>query len=117
MRFPGNANFPADHVFHVGHELYIFARLVIEAHGRLDRRQEQNLILVSIINDGAAAKTLWRRPFKRAEDESCGQIPDDFWRLARVAGVLPVDVPAGIEMEKQTSLQSRVSPWGRLIGD
>ena len=67
-------------------------------------RGEKHLIFVAKIHEGTEGQAGRRGKFKRGRAHAIGQGPLDAGRLAGIARVFPVDVPARIELEVETHL-------------
>ena len=101
MCLSGDANLTAHQVFDVGADGSHRAGSGHRGRCGLDRGHEQYLSLVSVVHDRPTAEPHRSRPTNRPSAPSGRQLPLHFWRLAGVAGVLPINVPSGIEMKKQ----------------
>ena len=90
--FLGDADFFADQPGRVRLEGKALARLC--AFGNGDLHRQQHGIAEAEIDERLDRERLWRRPLDRTGVEACGQCPRDPRRLAGIAGIGPVGVPA-----------------------
>ena len=67
--------------------------------GDIELNWKEHFVFVAEVHQGTEGKTPGDGKLKRAGGDSLRQRPLDVGRLAGVAGVFPVDVPAGFELE------------------
>ncbi len=60
---------------------------------------EDDFVLVAEVHEGAEGQTFGRGELEGVGGDAGGEMPVDFGGLAGVAGVDPVDVPAGLHLE------------------
>lgn len=61
------------------------------------------MVVVAVVDNGAVAEARGLRPANGSGTVAGGKIPLNFGRLAGIAWILPVDVPAGVEVEEDAS--------------
>ena len=64
---------------------------------------KEHFVFVAEIHQRAERKSLGNGKLERTSGDACGQRPFDVGRFAGVAGILPVDVPAGFELEVESA--------------
>jgi hypothetical protein len=83
----------------------VAAEILMRAGRRVCRNREgddqQNLSAISEVNNGAGAQSLGRGPFDLPRVKAGGEFPLDARGLARVSGILPINMPAGVQDKVQ----------------
>ncbi len=98
--FAGDADCAADEPGNVGGESRFRLRGV-EVRSDAHRDGEDDFVLVTEVHQRAEGQPLGRRELQRIGRDAFGELPGDGGRLAGVAGVDPVDVPALFHAEVQ----------------
>src|SRR5262249_10825324 len=81
-------------------------RLLFEARRRSDGRGEQDRVLVSVAHHPARLlEALRYGPAQGPRSEPFREAPTNRRRQARIAGIVPVDVPAALDVEQHTDLE------------
>src|ERR1700675_2740231 len=113
MRFAGNANFATDHILYVGSDQR--SRTAPRAWRTLDGDHQQHMGFIPVVNHRTAAQPDWHRPSYLSRLNPFRQFPLDFRRLAGVPRILPIDVPARIELKQQPDPQGLARRSGSVL--
>src|SRR6185437_4261855 len=97
IRLFGNAGGLADKPIHFHGSVQ--RRTGLDGRSDIQRERENDFVLVAEIHERAEWKTLGCGKLQRAGDHALGHGPMDLGRLPRISGILPVDVPAGFQLE------------------
>ena len=69
--------------------------------GQGQGEEQQGPAGIAIVGQGADRDDLRSRPARRPDGDAVGEGPGEARRITRVAGVAPVGVPAGLDLENQ----------------
>ena len=101
FRLAGNASLSANKPIDFGVER---SWASIDTIGNPQLKREQHLILIAVIHQWPEWQTLGRGKLQRPGGNSNGKRPLNMRRLACVARILPVNVPAGLKLEVETRI-------------
>lgn len=114
MSLAGYAQLAADNVFHICGEAK--DRGGASVRRPFDGSQQKHLSFIAVIHNRSSSQTYGLWPANRASRKSRRKLPLDLRRLARIPGVLPIDVPAWIQPKQQSDPQ-RFARRRILFGD
>src|SRR5580704_12080371 len=98
MRLARNADLTTHNVFHIRGDAWSRCRVFLRCG--FDRGHQEHLSFITIINDRSATQTYRLRPANRARRKPRWKLPLDLRRFSRIAGVLPVNMPARVELKQ-----------------
>ena len=78
---------------------------------------QQHSIFISVIDDGRRLKTPGSGPFDRPRRNARRQPPFHTRRLAGIARINPIDVPAFLELKEQAQVEYAASRDPLILGD
>jgi hypothetical protein len=73
---------------------------------RLQPEGKKDLVLIAEVHQRAKRQTLRRGELQRPRRHSYGERPVNMRRFARIAGILPIDMPARLELEVEAAVIS-----------
>src|SRR5947209_20064184 len=107
LRMIWNANFAADQPPGLQLNVCICVALIITGYAH--RHQQRDLIVVTIIGQMSLLELLRMRPLNLSRAESGRKLPVQYWGLARIPWIDPVDVPVFLQgkMDSQQGFLAR----------
>jgi hypothetical protein len=113
LRLLGQAQVLADEVAQRAAQGHRAGRL----RGRCHRHRQQHRVLVAVGHHRRRGHLRRVRPLDGAGGEAGRQLPVDARRLAGIAGVLPVDVPAAVEFELHADCERLLRQHAAHVGE
>ena len=115
FRLAGDADLGADEVVDRGVEPHRLAGVGRSRYG--DRHQQIDAAGIAIVGDVPNLEPFRHRPFDRAGGKAGRQAPGDRGRQPGIAGVAPIDVPAGRDVEMRIQPQRTAGRGRGGLGD
>ena len=99
-----DANLAADQPIHMSSKLR--GRRRLERPSSLERHGKEDFVLVAEIHQGSKRQALRSRKLHGTRSDACREFPVNLRRLAGIAGIHPVNVPALVENKMQAYIRT-----------